>query len=99
MSPSPSSADMQKLLKAAPRWERKEVPNLDHDEAYDFVKYSWPQILRYIRSLEADQKAMREALEFCKVTSSFVNADKFPRCMELIQTSSDQALSSLQVHE
>ena len=48
----PASAEIQKILKDAPRWKHDEIPNLDHDTAYDFVKFNWPTILPYIRTLE-----------------------------------------------
>ena len=54
---------MQKLLKEAPKWKNGEIPNLDHDTAYDFVKYDLPKVLSYIRTLEKEHREMREALE------------------------------------
>lgn len=65
------AAEMEKLIRDAPKWKYGEIPNLDHDEAYDFMKYDWPKIRRYIKTLqsrnkvlEEDWKRMRTVLEF-----------------------------------
>lgn len=65
--PTPQKGpEIQKLLEDAPRWNSDTVPNLSHEEAYDFVKYDLPKILRYIRQLEKEHREMRETFERIK---------------------------------
>lgn len=75
MSDEVTAADMEKLLKEAPKWKNGEIPNLDHDTAYDFVKYDWPKILSYVRRLE---KQKDELLSLVKSTAqgALVHSDK-----------------------
>ena len=101
-----TAAEVEKLIKDAPNWNRGTIPHLDHDSAYDFVAYDWPKIRRYIRSqsshiqsLEAKLKIAREALEVINHDiTPWVRSYQFSEWNDVVrsvESVSKQALSQL----
>ena len=90
---STTAEEVEKLIKDAPNWNRCAIPNLDHDSAYDFVKYDWPKIRRYLRSLEAKLKIAREALEELKVSDK--DSKGWYYSCEIVDEIVNEALSQL----
>ena len=89
----PSAAQMQNLLN---EWEqRMKVGTADRWTMADKAKRV-TRILAYIRSLEADHKAMREAIDFACDDCSCPNCDKTLCGMHERLT---KVQSSLQLHE